>query len=687
VSDASGGPGWWLASDGKWYAPELKPSAPAPSADETLIAHVEPDSLPTLPGETEQRSGSTRRLPIVLVALVVVAGVALLLRSVLGSDSATGAESPEAALDGLIQAIQDEDAIGIASMLDPDEFGLLVDSLDDADTSPGLPGGLDLTVTAPGGGPVTATFSTLGDSDSGLSVAAVDGVELALERTDGAATAVAIWDDRNVQAFSTAEVDPLSVVRLELSPTGGGFDVVGTGRVNGESLDRFDERVEDVPLELVFIESNGRWYLSLSYTIANLAVSAGAVDEPDYGAWRRVLEDETSGADTPIGVLERLFDAAPTFDIDDAILAIDPIETRLLHDFFPVIRAEIDDELAQAREEGELEITGFELTEEIDGDTANVYLDFVSIRAVDEFGDETLAELDGSWCYRVEDPFETVSGCIEDDIADAQRDLDRQLEGTGISFELRDLLPDRPLVVTTRRDGNWYLSPVATLYAYGQSVIDLALDVAEQTQSQLSSDDSGAGLAQQLVVGESTDVEVATDASVPLAITPDRDLYLDLFDFGPDIAFVVVTLTSDIAVDVQHTVDSPFDDSVRSTLRLRPDEPVVLVATSEVDFPRTQALLLRNGSADSATVTIDVQSMTVKELERGSSLDGTLDENATPWFVLVDGDVSIVGADLSPLEFDRLPWFEVTRPTQQADDQAVIVVTGEPGAEFTLTSS
>jgi hypothetical protein len=30
VSDVSQGPGWWLASDGKWYSPEQKPGAVAP---------------------------------------------------------------------------------------------------------------------------------------------------------------------------------------------------------------------------------------------------------------------------------------------------------------------------------------------------------------------------------------------------------------------------------------------------------------------------------------------------------------------------------------------------------------------------------------------------------------------------------------------------------------------------------
>src|SRR5580692_1772022 len=32
MSDLSQGPGWWLASDGKWYAPELHPDYKSPSA-------------------------------------------------------------------------------------------------------------------------------------------------------------------------------------------------------------------------------------------------------------------------------------------------------------------------------------------------------------------------------------------------------------------------------------------------------------------------------------------------------------------------------------------------------------------------------------------------------------------------------------------------------------------------------
>ena len=38
MSDVSEGPGWWQASDGKWYAPELHPDAASRGAGESIVA-------------------------------------------------------------------------------------------------------------------------------------------------------------------------------------------------------------------------------------------------------------------------------------------------------------------------------------------------------------------------------------------------------------------------------------------------------------------------------------------------------------------------------------------------------------------------------------------------------------------------------------------------------------------------
>ncbi len=65
MSDQAQGPGWWRASDGKWY-----PSAPPPSAP------------PPLPPRSLPPQAKPKRWPLVLTALFVVGLVVKLLQAV-----------------------------------------------------------------------------------------------------------------------------------------------------------------------------------------------------------------------------------------------------------------------------------------------------------------------------------------------------------------------------------------------------------------------------------------------------------------------------------------------------------------------------------------------------------------------------------------------------------------------------
>lgn len=61
MSEASQGPGWWLASDGKWYPPESQPAPPAPPA---------PPAKKDNPGCTRTMAGWTL-LVVGVIALLV----------------------------------------------------------------------------------------------------------------------------------------------------------------------------------------------------------------------------------------------------------------------------------------------------------------------------------------------------------------------------------------------------------------------------------------------------------------------------------------------------------------------------------------------------------------------------------------------------------------------------------------
>jgi hypothetical protein len=69
VSDAAQGPGWWQASDGKWYSPEQHPSnAPPPPP----AFGVSPSSTQTLPPAVQVKSTHTNGFAIASFVLSIL---------------------------------------------------------------------------------------------------------------------------------------------------------------------------------------------------------------------------------------------------------------------------------------------------------------------------------------------------------------------------------------------------------------------------------------------------------------------------------------------------------------------------------------------------------------------------------------------------------------------------------------
>jgi hypothetical protein len=97
MSDASGGPGWWQADDGRWYAPELHPDPAYREAAGGLQppgAAGPPERLAPEPGPGG--AGRSRRLALIGAVLVAVLVVGfLVLRSGGGDDDdATSSDDP-----------------------------------------------------------------------------------------------------------------------------------------------------------------------------------------------------------------------------------------------------------------------------------------------------------------------------------------------------------------------------------------------------------------------------------------------------------------------------------------------------------------------------------------------------------------------------------------------------------------
>ena len=121
MSDVSQGPGWWQASDGKWYAPELHPdyrpptvpTAPPPTPTPPIAAPptapfpagptgpppaapagppvVPPVGPATFPEATPPgRGGNARWIAIAVVVLIVVAAGVIVARRDSGSSTSSG---------------------------------------------------------------------------------------------------------------------------------------------------------------------------------------------------------------------------------------------------------------------------------------------------------------------------------------------------------------------------------------------------------------------------------------------------------------------------------------------------------------------------------------------------------------------------------------------------------------------
>src|SRR4051812_47183320 len=73
MSEQSGGAGWWIASDGKWYPPAQASGAPAPAAPVATV----PPGPPSTGQPTSNRGKLIALLAVVGVLVVIAVGVAV----------------------------------------------------------------------------------------------------------------------------------------------------------------------------------------------------------------------------------------------------------------------------------------------------------------------------------------------------------------------------------------------------------------------------------------------------------------------------------------------------------------------------------------------------------------------------------------------------------------------------------
>lgn len=540
MSDTSQGEGWWIASDGKWYAPEHHPDYVAPSlptppivpetpnyAAET-IAVPSPEQAPiappaatpgptfTAPGsptqsydpnalsaptehsdpdynlpEPESESGGRRNLILGLAALIIIGGLVFLAVRAFSGGSSSGAASPEGAVQQLITSLNERDGVGFIEVFDPDEieawFGSFTPAIEEfeqiaegqeasdelIEAYESVFNSFDYSLTGPGGEDPTYEVEML-DDEGRISRVRLDGIDLAFNVEDINSAIIVSVDSEAPTALDISEIDD---VEIEVRDERRGLAATLFRPANP----REDAFAENVHLDIVTVEKDGEWYVSIGYSVLEAIRTADGFpgfEQPDYGQAFRVVDDQTGGAESPEAAMQELFTAIESLDYDTIIQLTDPLATPYLHDYLPLINEQVDE---QDRRDAARDI--------------NLNFDDIEF-GVSEWNDRTLVtfprisgRFDGgsfdldtaTWCGTIEDDFDSSRGCLEDGIDDALREIDSRQDP-------RDFIPEQTGMVVIERNGRWYLDPLGTMGFITEQIAEASVALSEELQTQLDDD-------------------------------------------------------------------------------------------------------------------------------------------------------------------------------------------------------
>ena len=385
-------------------------------SDHPLAPPTDDDLLP----ETEP---IRRRTPggVVLAAVSIVAllGGALFAVVYLRPD----ANTPEDAVREMIGALTDEDVLGALDALAPAERDLLRDTVVD----------------------VVDELRRLEVLDDDADLSGIDGVDfevddlrLASRPLGDGVTAVSVAGSVHFRA--DPEELPIGAFVKEQTEEGGLGPAV-------------DERAPIEDVTIVVIEDDGRWYVSLLYTLAESIRADSGEPVPDFG--NGVAAD---GAASPEAAVRALLDAGGDLDARRAISLLPPDEAAALQDYAPLFLDDVEEAAADARDTFRLEVDTFDVAVDRDGDEAEVTVERIAVELTVD-GERSAFDFDGE-CLTVEADGE------EDRTCGGAAGLAGSFAlpfAAGLDAEPEDIDPVRLSIVTVRRDGKWYVSPMRTV--------------------------------------------------------------------------------------------------------------------------------------------------------------------------------------------------------------------------------
>lgn len=274
---------------------------------QALAAHA-PSAVPALDALPMARVDRSRRrvrrragMAVALTAILGAAGITTVTLAGGGTGDG-GARSPEAAVLDLVSAVEADDVLGVLDVLDPSERDALRAALESLDSQAKR---LEL---------VDGTFSL-----SGVAGVDVDVKDLVLE-TEELESNLAVVHLRGGSV--QAAIDPMAF------PIGTAIGDIGKGKV-GAQLEFADA---DAEVFVATVARDGRWYVSVSYTVAELARRAAGVEITEPGAAVR-----PEGFATPTAAADAMLARLVALDLPGVVATAAPGEGDALARYAPLL--------------------------------------------------------------------------------------------------------------------------------------------------------------------------------------------------------------------------------------------------------------------------------------------------------------------------------------------------------------
>ena len=436
-----------------------RPAGPPQFDAQAFVPHDGEPTATVVPAGSHGKRGRGKVVGgLVAVVAWVGAGGFAVSKIVAGNDG--GAASPTEVGTRLMDALADEDALGVVDLLLPGERDTMRQPLID----------------------VVDNLKRLGVVDGTASLDTVGGLDIAFDAVQVEPTATNVDDvsDIRITATGTASVngDTVPIGDLLIDEAFGG---------QRPNLDSAPANA-DVDWKLATVKDGGRWYLSAFYSIAENARNGGD-DIPKSPVAPR-------GADTPEGAVQAIFDAVHDLDLEALVADLNPNEAGALQRYAPMFldsaQSSLDDlNVKIAFSNVKFSVSG-------DGDRRIVAVDGFSMSA--DTGDGKVTVETKGDCVVI------TSNDTHTDTCDAASSIDTALGTLGLNDNddvkalvktVHDAFSDvGPTGITVQQvDGKWFVSPVGTvadillaeLKALDQGELTAIIDGVKKVVDSLSS--------------------------------------------------------------------------------------------------------------------------------------------------------------------------------------------------------